>query len=154
MRYWYLLALILLTACSRETAFVNFPKLDSRHERAVSNLMRVTLKEDNRTVSLLNIIYLNAVDPKRYHTRRYFLVSLYDRRHLPLETYTITLNGSKPSSIIPLDDNDSLRTLMPLNNAWNAYYELVFNASKDTNLTLQFESGPSLQGAVTYRTDR
>lgn len=156
MHYWSLLPLILilLTACSRETAFTYFPRLDSRHERAVANLMRVTLKEDNRTVSLLNIIYLNAVDPKRYRTQHYFLVAQYDSRHLPLEAYAITLNGKAPAGIIKLDDNCSLRTLMPLNNSWNAYYELVFKANEDENLTLRFESDPSLQGEVTYHTDR
>ena len=154
MRYWYLLSLILLTACSRETAFEHFSRLDSRHERAVANLMRVTLKEDNRTTALLSIIYLNAVDPDHYQHQDYFLVAQYDSRQLPLEAYTITLNGKTPTGIVQLDDNCSLRTLMPLNNAWNAYYELVFKASEDENLTLRFESGPSLQGEVTYRTDR
>lgn len=156
MRYWYLLpmTLILLTACSRETAFEHFSRLDSRHERAVANLMRVTLKEDNRTTALLNIIYLNAVDPKLYHRQHYFFVAQYDSRRLPLEEYAITLNGKAPAGIVPLDDNCSLRKLMPLNNSWNAYYELVFKASEDENLTLRFESDPSLQGEVTYHTDR
>ncbi|HHH72749.1 MAG TPA: hypothetical protein ENL04_02880 [Sulfuricurvum sp.] len=145
---------ILFTACSRDTAFEYFTRLDSTQERAVTNLKRVTLKEDNRTVALLSVIYLNPVDPALYQQQQHFLVALYDTQKRPLTDYTITLNGKTPAGIVTLDDNCSLRALMPLNNPWNDYYQLVFSATGDHKLTLQFETGPSLQGAVTYDTDR
>ncbi len=145
---------ILFGACSRDTAFEYFTRLDSTQERAVTNFKRVTLKEHNRTVALLSVIYLNPVDPALYQQQQYFLVALYDIRKRPLTDYSITLNGKTPAGIVTLDDNCSLRALMPLNNPWNDYYQLVFSATGDHNLTLQFETDPSLQGEVTYHTDR
>lgn len=154
----FLLALplfaVLFSACSKNTAFHYFTKLDSRHERAVSNLQNITLKEDNRTAALLNVIYLNPVDPDLYQNQHFFFVAQFDTRKEPLEHYTITLNGRPPVGIAPLDDNCSLRSLMPLNNPWNAYYEIVFKGSDDENLTLRFETDPSLQGEATYYTDQ
>ena len=156
MRTWLfpILLLVLFSACSRQTAFEYFTKLDSREERAVMNLQHVTLAENNRTTALISTIYLNPVDPGLYGGQEYFFVALYDRRGLALEDYNVTLNGKAPVGLAKLDDNCSLRELMPLNNPWNGYYELVFKHSKEENLTLRFESGPSLTGEATYGTDR
>ena len=156
MRIWptLLIFTLLFTACSRETAFEHFTKLDNRHERAVTNLQRVTLGEHNKTVALVSVIYLNPVDPTLYTKQHYFFVALYDARGESLLDYNVTLNGKNAVGIAQLDDNCSMRTLMPLNNPWNTYYQLVFKYQKDENLTLRFESGPSLQGEVTYRTDQ
>ena len=156
MRIWVLplLVITVFTACSRQTAFEYFKKLDSRHERAVTNLKRVTLRENNQTVALISIIYLNPVDPELYQHQHYFFVALYDKRGAMLDDYNITLNGKPAAGMTKLDDNCSLRKLMPLNNPWNSYYELVFKHQKDENLTLRFETDPSLQGEATYGTDQ
>ena len=156
MRTWLfpIVLLLFFTACSRQSAFEYFTKLDSREERAVMNLQRVTLSEHNRTAAMISMIYLNPVDPQLYSGQEYFFVALYDRRGKTLQEYNITLNGKAPVGIARLDDNCSLRKLMPLNNPWNAYYELVFKHSKDENLTVRFETDPSLRAEVTYGTDR
>jgi hypothetical protein len=156
MRYWLFtpMVLIVLTACSRDTAFKYFTRLDSTYGRAVINLKRVTLKEHNRTVALLSVIYLNPVHPELYQHQEHFLVALYDTKKRPLTEYTITLNGNAPAGIAKLDDNCSLRDLMPLNNPWNDYYQLVFGPAREHNLTLRFETGPSLRGEVTYDTEQ
>jgi len=156
MRFWILPVLIvtLFTACSRQTAFEYFTKLDSRHERAVTNLRRITLKEGNETTALISVIYLNPVDPALYSKQSYFLVAMYDKRDRTLDDYNITLNGSGAVGIVLLDDNCSLRQLMPLNNPWNSYYEVLFKPQKDANLTLRFETYPSLTGEAVYATDQ
>jgi len=156
MRTWLfpIILLVFLSACSRQTAFEYFTKLDSREERAVTNLQRVTLSEHNRTTALISTIYLNPVDPGLYKGQEFFFVALYDRHGRDLEEYNVTLNGKAPVGLAKLDDNCSLRELMPLNNPWNGYYELVFKQSKEENLTLRFETDPSLTGEVTYGTDR
>jgi hypothetical protein len=156
MRTWLfpLLPLLLFSACSRHSAFEYFTRLDSREERAVMNLQRVTLNENNRTTALISTIYLNPVDPGLYKSGEFFLVALYDRRGKSLESYTVTLNGQAPAGLVSLDENCSLRALMPLNNPWNGYYELVFKSQKDAKLTLRFETDPSLRGEVTYDTDQ
>lgn len=156
MRFWFtpLLLLLFFSACSRDTAFEYFTKLDSQKERAVVNLRRVLLKEHNETTALISIIYLNPVDPQRYFGRPNFLVAFYDKRGRMPEDYNITLNGRPYVELTALDTNSSLRRLMPLDNPWNSYYRLVFPYQDDANLTLRFETRPSLTGEVTYETDQ
>lgn len=152
MKPWILSLLLLLifAACSRDTAYKYFAKLDSRHERAVTNLRRVTLEEHNETQALVSVLYLNPVDPQLYHDQHYFFIGLFDRQGRGLEAYGITLNGKPPVGMARLDNNCSLRSLMPLNNPWNRYYEVVFRPTADENLTLNFEIDPSLQGQAVY----
>ena len=156
MRFWIppLLAVMFFAACSRETAFEYFPKLDSQEERAVTNLRRVTLKEGNETAALISVIYLNPVDPQLYIGRPNFLVSLYDKRGRTLDDYNVTLNGQESVGIAPLDANCSLRRFLPLDNPWNRYYQVVFKMQEGGKLTLRFETRPSLRGEVTYDTDQ
>ncbi len=156
MRFWFtsLIVILLFTACSRDTAFEYFTKLDSRKERAVVNLRRITLNEQNETSALISVIYLNPVDPQLYIGRPNFLVALYDKRGRTLDEYNITLNGRPYVGMTELDDNCSLRRLMPLDNPWNRYYQLIFPYQDDANLTLRFETHPSLTGEVTYETDQ
>ena len=146
--------LILLSGCSRQTAFEYFTRLDSRHERAVTQLRRVTLTEENRTVALINVLYLNPVDPEIYGKKPMFVVALFDRRQVPLEDYTVKLNGKVPAGMVRLDENCSLRSLMPLDNPWNVYYQLLFNKPKKSAFTLTFETDPFLKGEVTFDTDQ
>lgn len=145
---------LILAGCSRDTAFEYFTKLDSTQERAVDNYRRVTLGEHNVTEALISVLYLNPVEPKLYHGNHYFFIGLYDRKNRTLNDYNISLNGESPAGIVTLDSDCSLHKLLPLNNPWNTYYEVVFKALKDENLTLQFEIDPSLKGEVTYRSVR
>ncbi|MBD3800843.1 MAG: hypothetical protein IE886_05210 [Campylobacterales bacterium] len=157
MRYWptLLITAVLFSACSKESAFTYFTKLDSRHERAVSNLKRATLTDEaNRTAALISILHLNPVDPQLYGKRPSFLVALFDRGGRTLEEYNITLNGKTPVGLAQLDENCSLRELMPQNNPWNRYYQLLFRPTKEANLTLFFGTGPFLKGEVTFHTDQ
>ncbi len=155
-RAWMTAGMLMLAGCSdKDNAFEYFTKLDSTHERAVMNLRTVMLRDEhNRTHSVISVIYLDPVEPKLYRGQNYFLVGLYDRDKTPLSSYRVTLNGRAPAGIAELDANCSLRTLMPLNNPWTDYYEVVFPALKDTNLTITFETDRSLRGSATYRTDR
>lgn len=151
----FAMGLLLLAGCSRDTAFEHFTKLDRRHELAVMNLQRVTLSEQNVTQTLFSVIYLNPVEPERHQGGNAFLLAHYDTKHRPLSEFNITLNGQAPQRVVPVDDNSSQRSLMPLNNPWNSYFELTFpkTETEEGNLTLTFGSGPSLKGSVTYRTE-
>jgi len=149
-----LLLLILTAGCSRDNAFRHFQKLDSDKERAVLNMRRVILKENNQTVSLFISVYLNAVYPELYHDQNSFLVSFYDKQARPLEAFSITLNGQAPLAAVLLEQNCTLRRLMPLDNPWSRTYQMLFPPLQDQNLTLRFESDPSLTGQATFRIDR
>ena len=143
--------LVLASGCSRDTAFEYFTKLDSTQERAVGNYRRITLSDGNLTEAIINVLYLNPVEPDLFHGNHYFFISLYDRNKRPLQEYNLTLNGEPAAGIVMLDRNCSLSRLLPLNNPWNVYYEAVFKRLEDENLTLRFEIDPSLTGEAVYR---
>lgn len=142
---------IFLAACSRDTGFQYFTKLDSRQERAVINLRNITFRENNVSRAMLSVIYLNPVEPDLYRRQHYFLVAQYDERGTPLTDYRILLNGAPPAGIALLDANCSIKKLMPLDDPWHDYYELIFSATGDENLTVTFETDPFSKEAVTYR---
>lgn len=150
-----LLTIALLSGCSsRDNAFRYFQKLDGDKERAVLNMRRISLKEGNRTESMLVAVYLNAVYPELYHDQNSFVVSLYDVDNRPLERFSLSLNDAAPVAAVELEQNCTLRRLMPIDNPWGKSYQVIFPGSRDTNLTLRFGSGPSLQGQATFYTDR
>lgn len=145
-------AVIVFGGCSRNTAFEYFTKLDTSQERAVTHLRKVTIRENSAIQALISVMYLNPVKPELYQNQHYFLIALYDVKSGPLEAFRVMMNGAEPAGMAELDDNCTLKALMPLNNPWNRYYEVVFRHSKDENLTLTFETGPSSKEAVTYHT--
>lgn len=153
MRIWYgLPVLLLLLGCSRENAYRYFTKLNTTQERAVGSLQRITLEKGDTTLTLISAIYLNEADPELYRDNHYFLMALYDRNSTSIAALNITLNHQPPMGTVLLDENCSLRALMPLNNRWHKYYELVFPGSDEANLTLRVENGPSLQGEAVFGT--
>lgn len=155
MRVWFVLpVLLLMLGCSRDNAYRYFTKLNTTQERAVGSLKRITLQENNTTRTLISAIYLNEADPALYRDNHYFMIALFDRNGTSIDALDITLNDQPPSGTVLLDENCSLRALMPLNNRWNDYYELVFPGSNEENLTLRVENGPSLRGEAVFGTDQ
>lgn len=69
-------AALLFTGCSQTTAF-DFFSTDTYHEKAVSNMQKVSLMRDMETKALLHAVYLNNVDPELYSGDEYFYVAVH-----------------------------------------------------------------------------
>ena len=67
--------------------------------------------------------------------------------------YRMTLNSTPPLKITELEKNDPLRSLMPINNDWNRFYQIVFAATENDNLTLRLETDLFESLSLTYMKD-
>ncbi|RUM61183.1 MAG: hypothetical protein DSZ03_08925 [Sulfurimonas sp.] len=130
------------SGCSRTTAF-DFFKMDANYERAISNLQTGTIARSFETEVILSSIYLNKVYPKQYNDAEYFFIALYlaDNQQETLQNseYKLTLNGVDFLHVKELQEDDPLRSLMPIDNEWNRYYLVTFAKQPREDLLLQLE---------------
>lgn len=120
------------------------------------------MKSDNKTKAILSTIFLNEVYPKYADGLAHFLVAFYSPEHnntlyfsrnrLPDDkAYLLLLNGKEALASEPLDNNDKLVELLPMNNNWNRYYYVRYKLPNETPV-LVLESDHIEQAAITYRT--
>lgn len=150
MKFTALLALGLLffTGCSKTTAF-DFFKIKPDYERAISNLQSGTIARSFETEVILSSVYLNAVYADEYKDGEYFFIALYiadDKRLFYVKSnmsdpdYKLTLNGINFIDAQELKEDHRLRSLMPINNAWNRYYLIKFDKQDRNDLLLRLEN--------------
>ncbi|MDD5051171.1 MAG: hypothetical protein PHO27_00385 [Sulfuricurvum sp.] len=153
-----LLALLAFSGCAQKGAFDLF-KMDEAHERAVEQLRSGTIVMSFETKAIFSSLYLNKVDPSKYHDGEYFLVALYfdtDNRTIKnrdWETYgySLTLNGKKAAVIESIDDKDMRRSLMPVQNNWNRYYLIRFDSTSVPSLALRLENNQTGSVELNYQ---
>jgi len=138
--------LMIISGCSKTTAFEHFKKLDARQERAATSLQTASIIHEGHRAVIISAIYLNHTDPKVYDANESFLVAFYAKDHSviaveddnnPASAYRLTLNNESPLAIKPLEKTDPLRKLMPINNDWNSFYKIDYAKNSDNNLTLK-----------------
>lgn len=138
---------LIISGCSKTTAFEHFKKLDSRQERAATSLQTASILKDGSRAVIVSVIYLNHTDPKIYDTNESFLIAFYAKDHSgltvensdngPASKYRLTLNKKPPLAIRTLKKTDPLRKLMPISNDWNSFYKIDYIKCSDGNLTLE-----------------
>ncbi|MEA3373535.1 MAG: hypothetical protein U9Q62_07585 [Campylobacterota bacterium] len=152
----FLTSLFIMTGCSKSTAFDPF-KMDDVHERAVNNMRTATIVKNSEAKVIISAIYLNRTMPESYKDENgeYFLVALYQKNdsNLTTESINLTMNAYPPLTIHEVDKEDSLRSLMPINNEWNHYYLATYLVDEKETLSLTFESGLYGLAELTYRKD-
>ncbi len=155
-------AVLIISGCTRTTAFEHFTKLDNVQERAVSNLQTASIDSGIHRKAIISTIYLNRVDPNTYKSHETFLIALYLRDNETLQLpdvdgtqamYQLTLNGLAPLEITTVIKENPLRRLMPINNDWNYFYTAEFAKSKEENLTLILENDLFDSVSLTYQKD-
>ena len=155
-----LAALSLLTGCAKTTAY-DFFKIDAQHERAVSNLRTATIVKEKETKAIISSIYLNRVMPESYSGNDVFYIALYLPKSSELfseegeeiEGNQLLLNKMHPVAVKNADENETLRSLMPVKNDWNRYYIVEFAAPEENLLTLTLESDQYGQAHLIYQRD-
>ncbi len=157
-----IVAALILSGCSRSTAFVHFTKLDSMQERAALSLKSATIVDTTYRKAIISTIYLNQVETAMDTENEFFLVVLYLRKKGRLQLpnvddtgakYQLTLNGKAALSITTIEIDNPLRRLMPINNNWNYFYKVEFPTSKKNDLILTLESNQSNSVSLTYQKD-
>jgi len=150
-------ALLVFSGCSQKGAFDLF-KMDESHERAVEQLRSGTILLSLETKAIISTLYLNKIDPLKYKEGEYFIASVYfehdnrsiRKRELESNGYSLTLNGKKATLIELIDEKDPRRVLMPIQNNWNRYYFIRFDAASEPSLALRFENNQTGSVELTY----
>ncbi|MDF1881400.1 hypothetical protein JHD50_08825 [Sulfurimonas sp. MAG313] len=143
---------ILFSGCSKTTAFDYF-SMSPYYEKAVLQMQKMSLMQNEETKALVHAIYLNNIDPKMYKGGEYFYVALHivkdnedeKTRGLYNKEYSLRLKENKKSfssalEIHNLESNNNLRLRMPIHNAWSQYYLLKFKTMNQKTLRLSFEN--------------
>ncbi len=157
----YRMALLLLTSlilngCSPHGAMEYFDK-NSDFERAMTTLRTGTLVEALKTKVLVNVIYLNRVDPDTYKEGEHFFVSAYreedDSQGIFGEAFTLTLNGEKPAFFEELDKEHPIVVRMPLTVKWSRYYHVRFSQIESNDMILSLRHNSLGTISVKYAKD-
>lgn len=151
-------ALLFLGGCAKQGTFDLF-KIDETHERAVEELRSGAIVRSLETKAIISSLYLNRTDPAKYQEGENFIVAVYfendDRsykvRELESNGFKLTLNGKKASIIEPLNEKDTRRTLMPVQNNWNRYYYVQFTSELNSSLALQLEKNQTGSVVLNYQ---
>lgn len=115
--------LLLLSACSYNNAFSRF---DISQERAKSeeSLISSKIYDKNNIIGVLNVVYLNTVDPEKYKDGEYFYIYLYAKKSEARISFT--LNDTNASSMQELEANNDFTILTDSNVSWQKYYLVRF----------------------------
>jgi len=157
-----LAVVLVISGCSRSSAFTHFTKLDSAQERAVSSLQTGSIKTDQYRKAIISTVYLNQVEPKTYTENETFFIALYLRGGETLQLqdddsshaiYQLSLNGTAPLNTTAIEEGDPLRRLMPISNDWNYFYTVEFPHHDENNLTLTLENDQFESVSLTYQKD-
>lgn len=136
---------LIFTSCSSRGAMDHFDK-NEHYERAMTSLQIGTLVQHLETKAVLKTIYLNHVFDKKYQEGENFYISTYidkdpyeeKQQGILHKHYNLRLNNKKATRITELENNDSLRLLMPLTERWSRYYYVRFDEAKGNDLNLTF----------------
>ena len=151
-------ALLAFSGCSQKGAFDLF-KMDEAHERAVEQLRSGAIVQSLETKAIFSTVYLNPIYPDQYKDGEYFIGAVYfekdnrDIRKWDLNTYgyTLTLNGKKATVFEELNQSDTRRTLIPIQNNWNKYYFIRFDSVAETSLALKLENNRTGSVVLDYQ---
>jgi len=115
--------LLLLSACSYNNAFSRF---DISQERAKSeeSLISSKIYDKNNIIGVINVVYLNTVDPEKYKDGEYFYIYLYAKKSEARISFT--LNDTNASSMQELEANNDFTILTDSNVSWQKYYLVRF----------------------------
>jgi hypothetical protein len=122
---------------------------DLLEEKALSFTQKAQIYNSLEIKASLIATYLNPL-LKTYDNdkRAHFLMSVFidndynepEKQGLFNPDYSITLNGEKPISIKPLDKEDDLMKIAPVQNVWLHYYLVTFPKPASGKMEIVFKS--------------
>jgi len=138
--------LLSLGGCASKSGFF---APDVMQHKALAFTQKAQIFNSLEIKASLVATYLNPLlNAYQSDTRVHFLMSVFidddftepDKQGLFNPDYTITLNGQKPISIKPLDQDDELLKIAPMKNVWSHYYLVTFHKPASDTMQLLFKS--------------
>ena len=147
MKFQYImivLAVFGLSACAPKSGFFSADKL---YESALSHSQKGEIYNSLEMKASIVATYLNGT-LERYKDSKdeIFLVAIYidedlsdkSKQGIMNPSYTLTLDGQKPSDIRALGYDDDLIKIAPFRNRWSDYYIVKFPKSQNEHLSLVY----------------
>ncbi len=115
--------LLLFSACSYNNAFTRFD-LSQQREKSEENLISSKIYDKSKIAGIINVVYLNTVNPEKYKDSEYFYIYLYAKTSEALISFT--LNDINATSTQELEVNNDFTALTDSNVSWQKYYLVSF----------------------------
>lgn len=145
LRWLVIAGLITFSGCSGHGPYDLF-KIDKHHERSIEQLRSGSILLSLETKAIISSVYLNKINPEKYHNGEYFVVSLYfdkegrlSKEGFEANGFRLSLNGKNAVDTQLLAEKGPLRGLMPFQNNWNQYYLIRFDSVQEKSLVLRLE---------------
>ena len=158
MYKFFILLLSLLTllgGCSTKNERFS---LSADKEKAATSLQSIRILKDNKSEAILSVIFLNEVYPHYSdESEAHFLISFYAPdvnntlyfNEIDPNQYNLMMNGSSATEAVLLEEEDTLRTLLPINNSYNNYYYVRYPITNEM-LTLVLEKSHKRVAEISY----
>lgn len=123
-----LLVATFFNACAHKSAFDDF-NITQQQELSEEQLQSTKITNDKATTGIATVLYLNAIDTKKYKNHEYFYVYLYldDKKN---QNMHFLLNKQPAINVIEFKNDNQFTKLTNVNAAWLKYYLVEFNKSQ------------------------
>ncbi|HIP20062.1 MAG TPA: hypothetical protein EYG70_02935 [Sulfurimonas sp.] len=115
--------LLFLSACSYDNAFSRFD-ISEQRAKSEESLISSKIYDKKNIAGVINVVYLNAVNPEKYKDSEYFYIYLYAKKSEALISFT--LNDINATSTQELEANNDFTALTDSNVSWKKYYLVRF----------------------------
>lgn len=129
-----LVSVTIFTACNQSATSVL--KKDPIYAQNLQYTKIGKIIENKEVKALVNITYLNSVEPKKYNNgKQHFLVGTYTTNDFN-EGYTLKMNGQALENIEEVDRNSEIYKNIAFRNGWSKYQIISYNDTKETTISL------------------
>lgn len=127
---------ILFTACNQSATSVL--KKDPIYAQNLQYTKIGKIIENKEVKALVNITYLNSVEPKKYNNgKQNFLVGTYATNDFNAG-YTLKMNGQVVENIQEVDIKSDMYKNIAFRNSWSKYQILTYTDTKDSTINLLY----------------
>ena len=145
-----LFSFLFLAGCSGKGELYKVLQSDTTYEKALVYTREAQIIRSFETKASVSATLLNELFPKKYPYEKgvvFFVGVISDLKAETFEKhFRISLNGTKPTSIVPVERHDTLYLQMPSVTRWGKYWVITFPSQSSKRLTIDFEIDP--YGAV------
>jgi len=129
-----LFTLLLLVGCGSKQ-----PNPDAKYEQNLLYTKVGKVIQNNEVKMLLYVTYLNSAKKEKYSDiYQNFLVSVYSKNNIQLDSEKFKMNNRDLFYIKKIDKTSSLYKDIALRNSWSDYYIIKFYNTKKKYLNLDY----------------
>jgi hypothetical protein len=133
----FLIVLVLLNGCSKNNAFDHF-YMSKKQEITQENIQNIELKKKDKSLGVVNIVYLNNILDDKYKTKEVFYIYMY--ADIDYDTIIFTLDGKVPSKTKALTPINEFKDLTMESYTWQKYFLVEFEKNENEKMVFEILS--------------